>query len=142
MAVGGTLPQESDRARLEKAFKGAKQGTWLILAGLLAAFFVGILTAIEEELAPLFFFPTLFVIVGFLRTVYGIFMQGRAAKQMGPSNMSTAVAAAQAPQMLPPGYGRVDSFMPPRATAEVIHRSSVTENTTKLLEEEGNSPHR
>jgi len=150
IASSGTLTASETPAntRLYRGFRGARQGTWIILAGLLLALFVGLLAAIEEDFAVLFLFPLLCVVVGFVRILYGLFVQGRAEKQKELPRVSAAIPAwggpiGGNPELLTPGTTPVDAFMRPiRQTAEVVQPPSVTENTTRLLDEDGDSPRR
>lgn len=138
IASGDTLTagEMPSKTRLARAFKGARQGTWIILSGLLAGLVLGILTAVDDVFAVLLLLPLLCVVVGFLRILYGVFVQGRAEKQKELPARSTAIPVWNEPAGLPPGNAPVDEFMRPiRKTAEVAQPPSVTENTTKFLDE-------
>jgi hypothetical protein len=138
MITGGLSPSERLQVR-SRAMKGARQGTWLMLAGLPLTFFVGLLTAIDDDFAFLLIFPALCLIMGFLRLLYGVFIQDRAErKTQGTLSGASATLPAYAGrnmELLPSRIEPVNNFTGTKRTAEVVHPPSVTENTTKLLDE-------
>lgn len=142
IASGGTFTagETPEKTRLSRGYKGARQGTWIILAGLIAAFFVGVLSAVDDDFAVLILLPFLCFVVGFIRILYGVFVQGRTQKQKELPGVSTAIPVWREPAGLTPGTAPVDSFARPiRQTAEVVQPPSVTENTTRLLDDDSDS---
>ena len=134
VAAGGELAEraaEAPAADPAKALKGVRKGVKLMLAAFPLALFAGVLTANEEAFAFLFLLPVLCLVAGFARTVYGTFVEGRAprVKQLG--------GAAPAPGLPTPRAAPVEDFAGQRLqTAEMIKPPSVTEGTTRLLEDE------
>jgi hypothetical protein len=117
-----------------------------MLASLAFSLFVGLLAAMEEDFAVLLLPCAVIFLVGFLRLLYAVFIQDR--RELQQKEVETNVVAAilghtatnvrhqlgQA-QSLP-----VDSFTRPvKSTAEVRQPPSVTENTTRLLDNEPES---
>jgi hypothetical protein len=120
--------------------KGVRQGTFIMLAGVLLTISTGLLTVAEEDFVPLLFLPAICYIVGFLRILYAVFVQDRQAQRKKELQFSAPAPIARQPtynELPPPRSVPVDAFVPPnRRTAEVIQPPSVTENTTKLLDDE------
>jgi len=135
MASGGLTTAESEAQRrvLLRALKGVKQGTWIILATLLVAFVVILLTAIHDDFAVLFFFPVLALLFAIARIFYAVFFQSRGVREPETSQ----VHIVSAPRALsPPMPNPVESFRAsPKQTAEVVEPPSVTESTTRLLDD-------
>ena len=120
-----------------------------MLGSLVLALVVGLLAAIEDELAVLLLLPLLCFVIGFARVLYGAFiaerrtpaLQGDASQ---PHNHRTLPgrlgAAARSPELSPPRVAATESFIVQRMkTAEMVQPPSVTENTTRLLDEEADA---
>lgn len=134
-------------AQLFKSQRGVRRGTWMMLVSFLLALVVGLLSAIEDELAPLLLIPFLCFVAGFVRLLYGVFWEERRARVKEAS--SQAQAAANPAQLAAPARGTglpparvapVEEFTAQRMkTAEILQPPSVTENTTRLLEDEADA---
>jgi hypothetical protein len=123
--------------------KGVRLGTWIILASLASALFVGLLAAMEEDFAVLLLPCAVIFLVGLLRLLYAVFVQDR--RELQQKEVETNVVAAilgHATTNVRHQLGQspglpVDTFTRPiKTTAEVVQPPSVTENTTRLLEDE------
>lgn len=134
------LPQKVERSR---AMRGARQGAWIMLAGLVLTLFVGLITAIDDDFAVLLLVPTLCFLVGFVRLLYGVFVQDRAQRRKNEAISGVSSAFPQRPpsdvrnKELPASTSQpARAYIPPiKTTADVVQPPSVTENTTRLLDE-------
>ena len=111
-----------------------------MLASLALTVFVGLLTAIDDDFVVLMLFPALCFVLGFLQVLYGVFVADRRAARLKqpqpvtPAQLNTPTAT---PELAAPRVGPVESFSGHRVkTAEMVQPASVTENTTRLLDEE------
>lgn len=136
LVSGGVLatPEVTRKPELATRLKGARQGAWIMLVSLFLILFCVVLTAIDEDLAVLLIFPILCFLFGFVRLLYGVFVQGRPPRekkdvpQLPPIMVQPALSPAR-------GIPIENFTVPIRTTAEVIQPPSVTENTTKLLDD-------
>ena len=150
IASGGGAPVEhgagAQAEQLSRSQKGVRKGARLMLVTLALALVAGFLTAMDDDFAILLIPLVLSFLVGFARVLYGVFWaEKRAPKVKGAASQPHAVpampgqldAAARSPQLSPPRVAPIESFTPQRVeTAEMIRPPSVTENTTRLLDEE------
>ena len=150
LIVTGGVPaeREPEGGRLSPAFRGVRKGVWVILAGVLMTVVVGLLTAAEEDLVVLLFLPLLCFLVGFVRLLYGVFWEDRAPRgkkdsaqpQLPPARPAQPISPARTPELPPVQVPPTTAFTAKRAkTAEIVEPPSVTENTTRLLDEEADS---
>lgn len=139
MAGGRVLPLREDKleSRRAVALRGARSGVMLMLISVPIALVGGVLTASDDDFAVLFLLPVLLVIIGFLRTCYGIFCQGRSKKlkSLGEQK-TTSIPAFRTAENLNAGAPPKHLMQQSKQTAEVRQPASVTENTTRLLEED------
>ena len=152
VAVGGAIiPPEVQPQKASPGLRGARQASWIMLGCLPLLIFVGILSAIDEDFAVLLLLPLLCLVIGVVRLLYGVFFQERKSRQ------KKEVPEVPVVPILPPqpaNFGRipelpasrdavVGSFVPrEKKTAEVVQPPSVTENTTRLLDEDVDSHRR
>jgi hypothetical protein len=122
----------------------------MMLAALALAFVVALLAGIEEDFAILGLVPFLCFVAGFVRVLYNVFLaEKRALRVKGAAPQPRPVplapgqpgAAARGRELPPPlRAAPVGGYSPQRAgTAEMVRPPSVTENTTRLLDEEGDA---
>jgi hypothetical protein len=152
MAHGGVLPvryAEDGKNELTPKQKGIRQGAMLMLSTLLVVPVITIIT-VQLRIAPQFFIPLaafICFIGGLMRILYSALFEGDAPR---------ADTTAPAPTYVPPAEltgARRPSFLPPpqstpvsdwrgrRNTAELpTPPASVTENTTRLLDEKKVEP--
>lgn len=143
LIVGGTALIErepTDRDSLWKAFRGMRRGVWVTVVSFFLLLLTGMITAIDDDFVVLVLVPFLGFLAGFFISLYGAFVQGRRVKKelmestvlfQRPlqANMS-ARSELSAARITP-----VQTFSGQRAqTAEMRHPPSVTENTTRLLD--------
>jgi hypothetical protein len=150
IANGGVLAEPVTRAQSEqlaKSLRGMRRATWLMLAGVPLTLVTGLLAALEDDFAVLLLLPFLCFVVGFARLLYTVFWEGRTSRVKGdtlqpqatslhPSQLGTTM---RSPELSPQG-APIESFPDQRMrTAEMVQPRSVTENTTRLLDEEADS---
>ena len=141
---GGSLPHPQDHPlepKLLRSMKGARRAAWIMLLSLASTIPVGFLTAIEEELAIFLFLSGAGFLVGFAFLLFAVFVQGRLAREHKIEQVPPAVTPEHRNPQLPPQRAvPVDTFTRPiRITSEVAQPPSVTENTTRLLEDDMDS---
>ena len=140
---GGPLePQiETRNTELSKGQKSVRRATWLMLAGLLLALMTGFLAAIEDEFAVFLFIPALLFITSFVLLLYGVFFADRRAQSQKRATSHVPALPGELSSnagYLPPANPQ-RAFPPQRVqTAEMVQPRSVTENTTRLLDDEPN----
>ena len=148
VATGGvtSVPEAPKKRERSSTMKGVRLGTWIILASLALSLFVGFLAAMEEDFVVLLLPCAVIFLVGLLRLLYAVFVQDRREQQQKEveTNVVAAILGHAAPNVryqlgestsLP-----VDSFTRPiKTTAEVVQPPSVTENTTRFLDDEAES---
>ena len=138
---GSAPPIDPGAAQLARKQKVIRRGAWMMLATLGLTIFVGLLTSIDDDFVVLMFFPALCFVIGFLQVLYGVFLSDRRAARrlkqaqpVVPAQLNTPPARAElsAPRVAP-----AESFSGHRVeTAEMVRPASVTENTTRLLDDE------
>jgi hypothetical protein len=137
---------ETPPAQLSCGQKGVRRAAWMLLSSLVVALFIGFLTAIDDDFAVFLLLPFLVFIIGLVLLFYGVFMADkRAARKkaaalqayVAPSMPGQLGAASRAPELYPQRMAPIESFTGKRAqTAEMVRPPSVTENTTRLLDED------
>ncbi|MBA2504217.1 MAG: zinc ribbon domain-containing protein [Pyrinomonadaceae bacterium] len=155
IARGGTLPQETietGKPRRSPRYEGVRQGVLMLFIG---AILVPILAILFEQPPDVpFGFPALLIplasiilfLGGILRILYArIYEEGAPRKLKTVKEPSFATAEqislrASAPHaaQLPPSHSTpiADYLRPQMRTAEMMQPPSVTESTTRLLEED------
>lgn len=112
-----------------------------MLAGIPLVLVTGLLAAINDALAVFVLLPVLCFIAGFVRLLYGTFIEGRTSRLKGDAAPIHAAVgptqlgdAARSPELYPSRFAPIEGLTEQRAkTAEMLQPSSVTENTTRLL---------
>lgn len=143
---------EAQAGQLSRSQRGVRKGACLMLLSLGLTLVVAFLSAIDDDLAVLGLVPVLCFVVGFVRVLYGVFLADkRASRAKGAASQPQVVpvmagppvtAAARRPELFPPRVTPIKSFTAQRGeTAEMVRPPSVTENTTRLLEEEADRQH-
>lgn len=139
IATGGVIEKQDINSLAERHngfFCGVRKSLALMLAVIPMLIIVGILSAINNNLATLALLPLCSFLIGFVLLIY------TTAKEMKRRKKETAVALAQQhtssrnAQLPPQRAIPVDNFTQRIKTAEMAYPASVTENTTRLLDEE------
>ena len=112
-----------------------------MLASLAFTLIVGFMTAIDDDFAILLFLPFLGFVFGLLNVFYGAFLADKRARKKAAALKATVVPMMPVQQgfaaELPPSRIAPIESLPKRgATAEMFQPPSVTENTTRLLDED------
>ena len=116
-----------------------------MLGSLVLTLFVGFLAAIEDDFAVLLLLPLLGFVIAIVHVFYGAFLADRRARKKAAANFVPTMPGqlgtpARAPELPSPRVAPIGSFTGQRgATAEMIQPPSVTENTTRLLDDESDS---
>ena len=138
MAGGRVLPVRKDKreSRRARALKG-RSGVLLMLLSLPVALIVTVITANDDDFAVLFLIPVLMMLVGLVRTCYGIFCQARSRELKSAEEKKVAsIPSFRTPESLNAGVPPIQLLQQSKQTAEVRQPASVTEHTTRLLDED------
>ncbi len=145
VAGGHALVKPEAETALSSGQKGVRRAAWALLVSVALASFVGFLTAIEDDFAVFFVFPFLIFVIGFALMIYGVFIADKRAarkkaaalQQQLAASMQAQLSAAPRTPELDPSRMAVESLPARRGeTAEMLRPPSVTENTTRLLDED------
>ena len=144
VATGGGVPQAPKKVKKRSAMQGVRLGTWIILASVVYSLFVGVLTAVDDDFAVLLLVSVVAFLVGFVRILYAAFVQDRRERRemdsQDPLSLSTQTSSNVRKQLNQTTAAPVESFTRPiKKTAEVVQPPSVTENTTRFLDDERDS---
>ena len=112
-----------------------------MLASLAFTLFVGFMTAIDDDFAILLILPFLGFVFGLLNVFYGAFLADKRARKKAAALKASVVPMMPVQQVLPAELpaarvAPLESFPQRGATAEMVQPPSVTENTTRLLDED------
>ena len=151
LSAGGLLPQpipeQTTLKGLSPRQKGQRQGAMMMLLTLLVVPLIAFIT-LNLEIMPTLFIPSTAVLLfvgGLLRIVYaGLFEEPGAKRELSPGAPTAYVPPYMAPRSFTPpkleGTAQqgipVTAWQRPRNTAELATPPSVTENTTRLLNQE------
>jgi MFS family permease len=152
LVTGGTLPEretESLAARFGGRRRGKRVGLLLMLTAFLLAIIGGIIhdSLVHDQNAPglagklLLFLPAIIIgVAGFVRFFYALLLETNVqgpTPSLAPRATTKSVLHAQDHPALTPSPGvSASSFAPKRGnTREMVDVPSVTENTTKLLDQ-------
>lgn len=135
---------EAQAAQLPRGQRSARKGACMMVASLVLALVVGLLIAVEDVFAVLLVLPFLCFVIGFMRVMYGVFFaEKRTPLLKGTDSQPHSIlpgqlgTPARSPELSAPRVAPIESFTAHRVeTAEMVQPRSVTENTTRLLDEE------
>ncbi len=144
VANAGTPTPTIELVEVPRVPKGVRRGMRIILASLVFAFFVLMLSLVNEDFVPFLLLCLPVILVGFLFLLYGTFVEprrsrikGTALPQPQAANAPQISAPMHRPQLSSPAGAPVQDFVAPKVqTAEMVQPPSVTERTTRLLESE------
>lgn len=117
-------------------FCGVRKSVAIMLGSIVLLLVVGVLAALDDGFAVLIVVPVVCFLIGFFHLLYVTW------REMNRRKVEAAVALAQHntisrnAQLPPQRVTPVDNFTQRINTAEMAHPPSVTENTTRLLDEE------
>ncbi|PYS48527.1 MAG: hypothetical protein DMF68_12795 [Acidobacteria bacterium] len=137
------VDNEAQEQTVSPRRKGISQGVLVMLAGAVVVPVLGVLQHYLRVLEPLVALSALlFFLGGFVRILYAIFFEkaasGKKILAPAPDTSAELNATSARTAALPPAQSiPVANFTPRRATtAELVSPPSVTENTTRLLDED------
>jgi len=149
VATGGEVapPEAPKKREPSSTMRGVRQATWIILASFIYTLFASVLSIIDDDFAVLLLVSLVAFLVGIGRLLYAVFIQDRRARKQqetetdAPASIPGHATNNARYQLGQPTGVPVNSFTRPiKTTAEVVQPPSVTENTTRLLEDEA-EPH-
>lgn len=146
IATGGALvgPDfEPQGSQVSKGLRGVRKGLKIMLASLPLVFVAAVLTAIDDDFAVSLLIPFLCLVVGFARLVYGAVLEDRVSRrkrevseaQIGSVMPGQPATDFRRPELSAPRVPIEKFTVQNKKTAEVVQPPSVTENTTRLLDD-------
>lgn len=148
MAGGNALVEheaEAQAGQLSRSQRGVRKGAWMMLASLALALVAGLLAAFDDVFAVFLLLPVLCFVIGFAWMLYGVFfaekrtlVKGAASQpHVAPIRPGQLGSAAHSRELFQPRVVPLERLTAQRVeTAEMVQPPSVTENTTRLLDEE------
>lgn len=150
LVEAGGLPEraraEAEAAALTPRQRGVRKGLMLTAGGLLLVIGALLLTAFKEDLFVFLIPSGVFLVVGVMRILYGLLLEGHTPEKKPAAR--AAIKAPASPAELARGHAGggelphartvpASLYARPADTSD-MHASplSVTENTTKLLDEQ------
>jgi hypothetical protein len=139
------LEEEGEGRGLTKRQRGMRKGLLIMAGGFTFGLFAILLTAYKEDFFPMLLLSALILVVGLMRMLYGMLLEEDAPQDRAEratrlqTQTTTALGGGRVRGAeLPSGGGfSAAEFTPGRVqTAEMAEPSSVTENTTRLLEKD------
>jgi len=142
LATGNTSPtlQKQNKPRQSPRRQGVRQGVILLFISMV---FMPLITLIGK--GPGEFLPMIFLMAGLMRILYAVIFQEGAPRKTKQNNSLSYISPITTEQLgaappapaLPPSQGVPASVFNARRmdTAEMVSPPSVTEHTTKLLDE-------
>ena len=141
--LSSTLDKEDRKPRESPRRKGVRQGVMLLFICMVSVPLYGLIGK------PVFALPPLFLMAGFLRILYAVIFQEGAPRKEKQDKSQPYVAPITTDRpgtegggpALPPSHSMPVSVFSARRldTAEMVSPPSVTEHTTKLLDESQDS---
>jgi hypothetical protein len=139
VAAGGVLAKpdiDSLTNKHSKLLCALRQSVWLMAAAFLGLLVVGALAALEDELAVLVLLPIICFLFAFIRLIYITVKESKRRKREAEAATLPQQNATRTTQLPPQRVAPIENFTAhPTQTAEMIRPPSVTENTTRLLDE-------
>ena len=141
VGIGAASAKTAKKHEKPTAIKGAKLGTWIILASFAHALLVGLFTTMDEDFSGLLLVSIAVFLLGFSRLLYAVFVQERRERKEIEEQATLALLPGEGispvrKQLAQRAGVPVDSFTRPiKKTAEVVQPPSVTENTTRFFDD-------
>jgi zinc-ribbon domain len=141
--AGGELARP-DAVGLTQRQRGTRKGLTIAVGGLLFFGVAALLTAYRDELFPLLILAGILITVGVMRLLYGLLLEEHApAKELSKRRAELPGEPARATELPPARAVPANVYARPGAqTSDMAAPNSVTESTTKLLDEDGMRPRR
>jgi hypothetical protein len=135
---GGELARrEGAAAELTPRQRGARKGLTVTAGGLLFFGVAALLTAYRDELFPFLIIAGVIITVGVMRMLYGLLLEGHAPVKKSPQPSAELPLRQAGAAELPHARAvPAAAYAKPGArTSDMAAPSSVTEGTTKFLDE-------
>jgi len=124
--------------------KGMRKAVWAMLIALGLAVIATVFTAVDDDFGFLFLIPVLLFIGGFMRLLYSTFIENRRRSvkketlqaQVGSATPGQVDTVAKVSELSLAAGTPIEWFTRRLRTAEMAQPPSVTENTTRLLEDD------
>ncbi len=146
---GGITPAVREpSAALTPRQRGTRKGLIIVIAGILFFVVAALLTAFKEDLFPFLILAGIFLVAGDMRMLYGLLLEEHAppekkSKRAADSRAGLDRTPARGGELPPARTVPASAYASPGAdTGDRRAPASVTENTTRLLEEEEGAPRR
>ena len=140
IVTGGVLEKRENNPltkRDDKLFCGVRKSIAIMLGAIPMLLVVGAITAIDEDFVVLVALPFICFLIGFFFLLYVTVKEmNRRKVEAAAVALAQQNASSQNAQLPPQRVIPVDNFTQRINTAEMVHPASVTENTTRLLDEE------
>ncbi|HEX8149513.1 MAG TPA: zinc ribbon domain-containing protein [Pyrinomonadaceae bacterium] len=152
LAAGAELVEAGERRELEAAEAGAvltprqrgtRKGLMIVAGGVLFFVIVAVLNTIKDDFFPVLILASLIITAGVMRMLYGLLLEEHAPAGKSPKRTDAgaapelAHAAARAAQLPPARTAPANVYAKPGAqTSDMAAPPSVTEGTTRLLDED------
>lgn len=138
VAAGGVLEKPDIDSLTNKQSKlvcALRKSVWLMGGAFGLLLVVGILAALEEDLAVLILLPVLLFLFVFGRFIYTTIKESKRRKSEAAAATRPQLNSTQTTQLPPQRVAPIENFTARTVpTAEVVQPPSVTENTTRLLD--------
>lgn len=140
--TGGEPARPEANAGLTPRQRGTRKGLTITAGGLLFFGMAALLTAYRDELFPFLILAGIILTVGVMRMLYGLLLEEDAPAKKSPKPPDELPGEQPRAAALPPARSvPASAYAKPGAqTSDMAAASSVTESTTRLLEEDGMRP--
>lgn len=146
LVEAGSLTPETTAANvgLTPRQRGTRKGLLIVAGGVLFFVIVALLTTIKDDFFPVLLLAGLIITAGVMRMLYGLLLEEHtpAKKSLSPTVAGAAPTlareAARAPELPPARTVPANVYARPGAETSDMAAAphSITENTTRLLDEE------
>jgi hypothetical protein len=153
-AGGSTLVErgvEAQPGQLSHGQRGVRKGARMMLASVVLALFIALLSSMDDVFAVFLLLPFLCFVVGFGRVLDGVFLADRRERRAKkaitqppgiPLTTAQINGDARRPELSAPWAAPVGSFTAQQGeTAKMAQPPSVAEGTTRLLLDDEPEPH-
>ena len=136
--AGGELARPEAGVGLTPRQRGTRKGLMIIAGGVLFLVIVAFLMAFKEDFFPFLILGGLITTVGVMRVLYGLLLEGHApAKEPTKRSAELPGGQARAAELPPARAVPANVYARPGArTSDMAAPPTVTESTTRLLDEE------
>jgi len=136
--AGGELARPGAGGLLTPRQRGTRKGLMIMVGGLFFFVVAALLTAFRDELFPFLILSAVIMTVGVMRLIYALLLEGHAPAEKSPKQAARLAGEQARAAGLPPARAvPANAYARPGAhTNDMAAPPTVTESTTRLLEEE------